>query len=188
MLIALHKPFGIVSQFTTDDKKQKTLASCNLPAEVYPIGRLDADSEGLLLLTDESKLVGELLSPEHKHPRTYHVQVEGIPDDDDLSLLQSGTLVIQNHKVLPCTARLISDPKYPERNPPIRKRMNIPVSWIEITMHEGKNRQVRRMTAAVGHPTLRLIRVAIGKFHLQGLAHGTWRELNAEERSLVFAR
>ncbi|MFM7157249.1 MAG: pseudouridine synthase [Bacteroidota bacterium] len=188
MLIALHKPYGVLSQFTTDGSKYATLASFNLPPFVYPIGRLDADSEGLLLLSDEASLNNTLLLPEHRHPRTYHVQVEGIPDDDDIVLLQSGTLSIQDHIVLPCSARLLSNPKHGERMPPIRQRKYIPDSWIEMTLHEGKNRQVRKMTAAIGHPTLRLIRVAIGSFHLTDIELGTWRELTNEERLMVFER
>ncbi|MFZ9760431.1 MAG: pseudouridine synthase [Candidatus Kapaibacteriota bacterium] len=188
MLIALHKPYGVLSQFTNDGSSHETLASCKLPPKVYPIGRLDADSEGLLLLTDEPELNRDLLLPEHGHPRTYHAQVEGIPDEGDLELLQSGTLIIQGHIVLPCKARFISDPKHAERIPPIRQRKHIPDSWIELTLHEGKNRQVRKMTAAIGHPTLRLMRIAIGAFSLNGIEPGSWHELTNEERLLVFAR
>lgn len=188
MLIAFHKPYGIISQFTSDGSKHGTLASFNLPTDVYPLGRLDADSEGLLLLTNEPALNRDLLLPEHRHPRTYHAQVEGIPDDKDMSLLQSGTLIIQEHVVLPCIAQLLPDPMHQERIPAIRKRIYIPDTWLELTLCEGKNRQVRKMTAAIGHPTLRLIRVAIGKFLLNGLESGAWKELDHKERLLVFER
>ncbi|MEY3312588.1 MAG: hypothetical protein RLZZ578_108 [Bacteroidota bacterium] len=188
MLIAFHKPYGIISQFTSDGSKHGTLASFNLPRDVYPLGRLDADSEGLLLLTNESALNRDLLLPEHRHPRTYHAQVEGIPSQEDMTLLQNGTLIIQEHVVLPCNAQLIQNPMHQERIPSIRKRVHIPDTWLELTLYEGKNRQVRKMTAAIGHPTLRLIRVAIGKFLLKDLEPGAWKELDHKERLLVFER
>jgi len=188
MLIAFHKPYGIISQFTSDGSKHGTLASYNFPSDVYPLGRLDADSEGLLLLTNEPSLNHDLLLPEHRHSRTYHAQVEGIPDDQDIALIQSGTLIIQGHKVLPCIAQVISDPMHQERIPSIRKRLHIPDSWMVLTLYEGKNRQVRKMTAAIGHPTLRLIRVAIGAFLLNGLEPGAWKELDQHERLKVFER
>jgi len=187
MLIAFNKPYGIISQFTSDGSKNGTLAEFNFPKDVYPIGRLDADSEGLLLLSDEASLNARLLLPEHAHERIYHVQVEGIPDEHDLRLLQSGTLIIQGYTILPCTASLI-DILYPDRIPPIRVRKTIPDSWIQLKLHEGKNRQVRKMTAAIGHPTLRLIRVAIGEFQSNDIAPGTWRTLNEQERTLIFSK
>lgn len=187
MLIAFNKPYGIISQFTCDGSKNGTLAEFDFPKDVYPIGRLDADSEGLLLLSDEPALNARLLLPEHAHSRIYHVQVEGIPDEEDLQLLQAGTLIIQGHRILPCSATLIS-PIYPDRIPPIRVRKSIPDSWIELTMHEGKNRQVRKMTAAIGHPTLRLIRVGIGALTLHDVSPGTWRILIPQERTLIFAQ
>lgn len=187
MLIAFNKPYGIISQFTSDGSKNGTLAEFDFPKDVYPIGRLDADSEGLLLLSDEASLNARLLLPEHAHERIYHVQVEGIPDEQDLRLLQSGTLSIQGYTILPCSASLI-DIKYPDRIPPIRVRKTIPDSWIELKLHEGKNRQVRKMTSAIGHPTLRLIRVAIGAYLLNDMAPGTWRKLNEKERTLIFSK
>jgi 23S rRNA pseudouridine2457 synthase len=187
MLIAFNKPYGTHSQFTSDGSSHGTLATFDFPKDVYPIGRLDADSEGLLLLTDETKLNAKLLLPEHAHSRVYHVQVEGIPDEQDLKLLQSGTLIIQGYRILPCSAKII-EPSYPDRIPPIRVRKSIPDSWIELIMHEGKNRQVRKMTAAIGHPTLRLIRVAIGKFHLTDILPGAWRILTEKERQLIFSK
>ena len=187
MLIAFNKPYGIISQFTGDGSSNGTLAEFDFPKDVYPIGRLDADSEGLLLLSDESRLNAELLLPEHAHQRIYHVQVEGIPDEQDLELLQSGTLIIQGHRVLPCSAKLIH-PTYQERNPPIRVRKTIPDSWIELKLQEGKNRQVRKMTAAIGHPTLRLMRVGIGDFQVHDISPGTWRQITSQERILIFSK
>jgi 23S rRNA pseudouridine2457 synthase len=187
MLIAFNKPYGIISQFTSDGSKNETLAEFNFPKNIYSIGRLDADSEGLLLLSDEASLNARLLLPEHAHERIYHVQVEGIPDEQDLLLLQSGTLNIQGHRILPCLASLI-EISYPDRIPPIRVRKTIPDSWIELQLHEGKNRQVRKMTAAIGHPTLRLIRVAIGDFRPKDIEPGTWRKVNQQERQLIFSK
>lgn len=187
MLIAFNKPYGIISQFTSDGSKNGTLAEFDFPKDVYPIGRLDADSEGLLLLSDEPALNARLLLPEHAHSRIYHVQVEGIPDEEDLQLLQAGTLIIQGHRILPCSVTLIST-TYHDRIPPIRVRKTVPDSWIELTMHEGKNRQVRKMTAAIGHPTLRLIRVGIGALKLHDVSPGTWRILTPRERTLIFEK
>ena len=186
MLLALHKPYGMLSQFTPDRDGQLTLASCGFPPEVYPLGRLDLDSEGLLLLSDEPGLNTRLLDPRNAHPRTYHAQVEGAIQEDALNRLRRGGLVIDGHRSLPCSARQIS-PAHPDRDPPIRHRVSIPTSWIELTLIEGKNRQVRRMTAAVGFPTLRLIRVAILDLTLagSGLAPGQWRELSDKERGLL---
>ncbi len=178
MLIAFYKPYGVISQFTPEQPGQRTLAEFGFPKNVYPIGRLDLDSEGLLLLSDEKELVDRLLNPKHEHERTYHIQVEGIVTPEALLKLQKG-VVIQGYKTKPCKARKIEDPEYPERNPPIRFRKTIPTSWIEIKLIEGKNRQVRRMTAAVGFPTLRLIRTAIGPMTLHGLRESAWRELSS---------
>lgn len=186
MLLVLNKPYGMLSQFTQDCEGQITLAAAGFPPGVYPIGRLDLDSEGLLLLSDEPGLNTRVLDPGNAHPRTYHAQVEGDVTGEALSRLAAGGLVIQGHTTLPCRARRI-EPSHPDRDPPIRYRAAIPTSWIELTLTEGKNRQVRRMTAAVGFPTLRLIRVAIGSLQLAstGLAGGEWRELTPEERALV---
>lgn len=186
MLIAFHKPYGVLSQFTDEGTGHRTLAAFGFPPGVYPLGRLDVDSEGLLLLSDEAGLNSRLLHPDHGHERTYHAQVEGIPDDDALERLRNGVM-IQGRKTLPCDARLvIPEPQVPERTPPIRFRASIPTTWIELRLHEGKNRQVRRMTAAVGHPTLRLIRVAIGRLMLNTLECGTWRELDIKDKMILF--
>jgi len=146
---------------------------------VYPVGRLDRDSEGLVLLTDDGALQHRLSDPKFEHPRTYWVQVEGIPSARAIENLAQG-VIIQSYRTRPCKARLLEhDPDLPPRNPPIRFRKNVPTSWIEITLTEGRNRQVRRMTAAIGHPTLRLVRVAMGDWTLEGLKPGQWRDLNA---------
>ena len=188
MLLALHKPYGVLSQFTPEPgSKWRTLADCKLPRGVYPLGRLDADSEGLLLLSDEAGLSTRLLNPEAGHPREYWVQVEGVPDDHALEQLARG-VVIAGYTTRPCRAwRLEPPPALPARVPPIRVRQSIPDTWIAIELTEGKNRQVRRMTAAVGHPTLRLVRARIGNFSLGSLARGKWRELTAAERAAVLA-
>jgi 23S rRNA pseudouridine2457 synthase len=184
LLLAFHKPFNVLSQFTGDGSKHQTLADFQFPKGVYPLGRLDADSEGLLLLSDEPELNDRLLNPKHEHPRTYWAQVEGIPTDEALYPLQKG-LLIQGHITLPAVARLIQ-PEIAPRIPPIRYRKNIPDSWIELTLIEGKNRQVRRMTAAVGFPTLRLIRTKIGNFSLGSLPPGQWMILNEADRKNIF--
>jgi 23S rRNA pseudouridine2457 synthase len=187
MLLALHKPYDVLSQFTPDAPGQRTLAECGLPPRVYPVGRLDADSEGLLLLTDEPGLNTRLLHPTRGHWRRYWVQVEGVPSEQSLAELSRGVLV-QGKMTLPARAwRLDPQPAVPPRDPPIRVRKAIPDTWIAIELHEGRNRQVRRMTASVGHPTLRLLRVRIGAFDLPAeLAPGQWRELDAAERDAVF--
>ena len=184
MLIAFHKPFDVLSQFTQEHPSHHTLAEFGLPPDVYAIGRLDRDSEGLLLLSDEAHWNDRLLNPRHAHPRSYHAQVVGEVTEQALRQLRSG-LDLKDFHTLPCKAqRLDSNPAHPPRNPPIRYRKNIPTSWIELTLTEGKNRQVRRMTAAVGFPTLRLIRVSIGGLKIANLAlqPGQWRELTAEEQ------
>ena len=184
MLIAFYKPYGVISQFTPEHSGQRTLAEFKFPKNVYPIGRLDLDSEGLLLLSDEKELTDKLLNPKNAHERTYHVQVEGEISAEALTKLEKGVL-IQGQKTKPCKAKIIEDPKYAERNPPIRFRKSIPTSWIELKLIEGKNRQVRRMTAAVGFPALRLIRSAIGNFKLENLRENEWRELNETERGAL---
>lgn len=158
------------------------MAEFGFPKGVYPLGRLDMDSEGLLLLSDEPGLNGRLLDPSNAHPRTYHVQVEGIPDRMALGRLCSGSIVIRGHRCLPCTASILDPrPEVPPREPPIRVRKEIPDTWLSITLTEGKNRQVRRMTAAIGHPTLRLLRISIGGFSDASLLPGEWRELDVSE-------
>jgi 23S rRNA pseudouridine2457 synthase len=188
MLLAFHKPYGVISQFTPDGSKNRTLADFGFPPRVYAIGRLDADSEGLLLLSDEAPLNAKLLKPEHQHRRVYWSQVERVPTADALAMLAKG-VVIEGRRTLPCTARVLDpQPAVAERDPPIRFRKSVPTCWIELELTEGKNRQVRRMTAAVGFPTLRLVRVRIGGFELGELAAGAWRELTAVERAAVFAK
>jgi len=185
MLIAFHKPCGVLSRFTPDGSGHCTLAEFRFPAGAYPIGRLDADSEGLLLLGDEPALNAQLLHPRHGHRRVYWAQVEGIPTEAALRQLSRG-MVIQGRRTLPCRAWLLEpQPEVAPRQPPIRWRKTVPDRWLGLELAEGKNRQVRRMTAAAGHPTLRLIRVRIGNFELTGLAPGQWRVLNEKERALV---
>lgn len=186
MLIAFHKPYGVISQFTPEGKCTGTLADFHFPPKVYPIGRLDMDSEGLLLLSDEPSLNMQLLHPKNAHSRLYWAQVEGVPSEESLEKLRTG-LSISTGKTLPCQAFVVNpQPDYPPRNPPIRVRKTIPDTWIGLILTEGKNRQVRRMTAAVGHPTLRLVRMAIGQFSLKNLAPREWKTLSAEERQAVF--
>ena len=185
MLIAFHKPYGVISQFTRDGADFRTLAEFGFPQRVYPLGRLDADSEGLLLLSDESEWNERLLHPRHGHRRVYWAQVERIPAAEALGKLAKGVLV-EGRKTLPCCARLLEpQPELPPRDPPIRFRKNVPDCWIALELLEGRNRQVRRMTAAIGHPTLRLIRVQIGKFQLGDLTAGKWKILTPRERTLV---
>jgi 23S rRNA pseudouridine2457 synthase len=185
MLIAFHKPFGVISQFTPDGSPNRTLAEFGFPTKVYPVGRLDADSEGLLLLSDESELNERLLHPRHAHGRVYWAQVENIPTAENLSKLERG-VVLLGRKTLPCRAWMLEpQPTVPPRVPSIRFRKSIPDVWIGLELTEGKNRQVRRMTAAIGHPTLRLIRIRIGKFELGDLEQGKWKVLSERERSLV---
>jgi 23S rRNA pseudouridine2457 synthase len=181
MLIAFHKPYGVLSQFTRDGSPNRPLAEFHFPKNVYAIGRLDADSEGLLLLSDEARWNEKLLHPRHAHEREYWAQVERIPARAALDQLQRG-VVIQGRKTLPCRAWLLEpQPEMPPRQPPIRFRKSVPDCWIGLELVEGKNRQVRHMTAAIGHPTLRLVRVRIGNFRLGTLPPGQWRELTAEE-------
>jgi len=216
MVIAFHKPYGVVSQFTGDWPRRsaadaggsanRTLAEFGFPKNVYPIGRLDADSEGLLLLSDEPEWNERLLHPRHAHEREYWAQVEKIPTPEALKRLARG-VVVQGRKTLPCRAWLLepqpeevgsalrarrgamgtSRPTILPRDPPIRFRKTVPTCWIGLELIEGKNRQVRRMTATIGHPTLRLIRVRIGYFWLGDLPQGQWNILSAEERKFIFA-
>jgi 23S rRNA pseudouridine2457 synthase len=188
MLLAFHKPFGVVSQFTSAGSRHRTLAEFDFPPRVYPIGRLDAESEGLLLLSDEPGLNAQLLHPTHGHRRVYWAQVERIPSAESLTKLELG-LLIGERRTLPCHARLLDpQPVVAPRDPPIRFRKNVPDVWIALELVEGKNHQVRRMTATIGHPTLRLLRVQIGALGLGDLTAGKWRELSATERARVFDR
>jgi 23S rRNA pseudouridine2457 synthase len=185
VLIAFNKPYGVLSQFTPDGSPNRPLAEFGFPKGVYAIGRLDADSEGLLLLSDEAALNQRLLHPTRGHTREYWVQVERIPSREALEQLSRGVMV-QGEKTLPGRAWLLDpQPEVPPRNPPIRVRKTVPDCWIALELVEGKNRQVRRMTAAVGHPTLRLMRVRIGQFRLGSLVSGQWTELDAGERAMV---
>ena len=182
MLIALNKPFGVISKFSPEPGK-RTLADYVPIRDVYPAGRLDTDSEGLLLLTDDGALQARIANPRHKLPKTYWAQVEGLPTDAALETLRAG-VDLGDFVTKPAGARRIGEPDglWP-RDPPIRYRAKIPTAWLELTLHEGKNRQVRRMTARVGFPTLRLIRAAIGGIELAGLAPGEWRPVAAENLS-----
>jgi 23S rRNA pseudouridine2457 synthase len=215
MLIAFNKPFGVLSQFTGNGSPNRTLAEFGFPKDVYPIGRLDADSEGLLLLSDEPEWNEKLLHPRQAHEREYWVQVERIPTPEALKKLACG-VSIQGRKTLPCRAWILEPqpevvqfpspdlaatlsppsgerdgargkPQILPRHPPIRFRKNVPDCWIGLELIEGKNRQVRRMTAAIGHPTLRLIRVRIGNFQLGDLPTGQWRILTPQECKSVFS-
>jgi 23S rRNA pseudouridine2457 synthase len=211
MLIAFNKPFGVISQFTGDGSKNRPLAEFGFPENVYPIGRLDADSEGLLLLSDEPAWNEKLLHPRHAHEREYWAQVERIPSPESLKKLENGIL-IQGRKTLSCRAWILepqpvladgyhmdssargdarptkAEIKIPPREPPIRFRKSVPDCWIGLELIEGKNRQVRKMTAAIGHPTLRLIRVRLGHFWLGNLTPGEWRILPADEFQSVLNR
>ena len=227
MLIAFHKPYGVISQFTGDGSSNRTLAEFGFPKNVYPIGRLDADSEGLLLLSDEPEWNERLLHPHHAHEREYWAQVERIPTPEALKKLARGVSIAiggraaaaarggaaappppgsKGYHTLPCRAWILepqpevgasrrdarsgrlgepSLPPIPPRDPPIRFRKSVPDCWIGLELIEGKNRQVRRMTAAIGHPTLRLIRVRIGNFLLGDLPAGQWRILTEKEGKFI---
>ena len=188
MLLAFSKPYDVLSQFTQEHPSHRTLAEFGFPPRVYPIGRLDRDSEGLILLSDEARWTDRLLNPRRGHPRTYHVQVEGEVTDEALARLRRGGIDLKDFRTLPCLARRLDvEPSHGPRVPPVRFRKTVPTSWIELTLTEGKNRQVRRVTAAVGFPTLRLIRVSIGGLSLDslGLQPGHWRELNVQEQRQV---
>lgn len=174
-LILFNKPHGVLSQFTDEGSGRPTLAQyINLPG-VYPAGRLDRDSEGLLLLTDDGRLQARISDPKFKKPKTYLAQVEGIPDDAAIAALAQG-ITLKDGPTRPATVARIASPELWPRVPPVRYRKTVPDSWIEITLTEGRNRQVRRMTAHVGHPVLRLVRWRIGDWTLDGLAPGAWRE------------
>lgn len=178
MLIAFNKPYGVLCQFTDGSVPPRpTLAGFGLPADVYAAGRLDHDSEGLLLLTDDSALAHRITDPRHKLAKTYRVQVEGDPQPAQLDALRRG-VVLNDGLTLPAEATRIETPALWPRDPPVRFRKTVPDAWLELTIREGRNRQVRRMTAAVGLPTLRLVRVAIGEWRLEDLQPGEWRRLD----------
>jgi 23S rRNA pseudouridine2457 synthase len=175
-ILLFNKPFGVICQFSRDGL-HPTLADYIPLPDFYPAGRLDTDSEGLLVLSDDGQLQHRITDPKHKLPKTYWVQVEGVPDEDALEQLRRG-VKLADFTTQPAEARVIDEPdSLWVRNPPIRSRKNIPTGWLELTIREGKNRQVRRMTAAVGYPTLRLIRYRIGEWTLSGLEVGKWRQL-----------
>ncbi|MEB3827632.1 pseudouridine synthase [Phormidium sp. CCY1219] len=184
--LLFYKPYGVLTQFTdasgADGGTPRPTLKDYIPVpSVYPVGRLDRDSEGLLLLTNRGQLQHRLCSPQFAHPRTYWVQVERIPDAAALNQLRNG-ISIQNYRTRPAKVKQLSaPPPLPPRDPPIRYRKTVPTCWLEMTLTEGKNRQVRRMTAAVGFPTLRLVRSGIAHLRLQGLEPGQWRDLTAEE-------
>jgi 23S rRNA pseudouridine2457 synthase len=174
MLILFNKPYGVLCQFTDRSMPpRRTLAEFGLPAGVYPAGRLDFDSEGLLLLTDDGGLAHRLTDPRHKLPKHYWLQVEGVPADAQLAQLRAG-VELNDGPTLPAQVERIDPPALWPRDPPVRYRKTVPDAWLQITIREGRNRQLRRMSAAVGLPTLRLVRIAIGGWNLQGLAPGGW--------------
>lgn len=173
-LILFNKPYGVLTQFTGGPGERTLAEFIDVPA-VYPAGRLDKDSEGLLVLTDDGRLQAQISSPRFKQPKTYLVQVEGVPSEAALAQLRSG-VELKDGMTRPAKARQMEPPQLWERDPPVRFRKSVPDSWIELIITEGRNRQVRRMTAAVGLPTLRLVRWTVGSWTLEGIAPGTWRE------------
>ena len=186
--LLFHKPYGVISQFSHSEGERPTLADYVKTPGVYPVGRLDHDSEGLLLLTDNGWLQHRLTDPRYDHPKTYWAQVEGDAQPAALSALANDVQIFPDFRTRPARVRRLDDADVaalPPRDPPVRFRLSVPTSWIELVITEGRNRQVRRMTAAVGHPTLRLIRVAIGPLRLDGLAQGTARELREEELQAI---
>ncbi|MBE9168729.1 pseudouridine synthase [Pleurocapsales cyanobacterium LEGE 06147] len=195
-VILFYKPYGVLCQFTdpkSNETKRPTLKDYISIPSVYPVGRLDIDSEGLLLLTNNGHLQHRLAHRKFAHPRTYWVQVEGIPDEQALQRLREGIALKDYHTRKAKVRLLLKEPPLPPRNPPIRYRKSVPTCWLKMTLTEGRNRQVRRMTAAVGFPTLRLVRIAIGvnrhdstqQLRLDSLQPGQWRDLNPEERRML---
>lgn len=174
-LILLNKPYGVTCQFSASDDR-RTLADLVPVPNVYPAGRLDVDSEGLVVLTDDGVLQHRITDPRHKMPKTYWVQIDGEPNRAALEVLRRG-VELNDGMTRPARARVIVEPRLWPRDPPIRVRREIPTRWLEMVVREGRNRQIRRMTAAVGHPTLRLVRVGVGPFALGGLAPGEWRDV-----------
>jgi 23S rRNA pseudouridine2457 synthase len=184
--LIFNKPYGVLTQFTDADGNRPTLKNyINVPS-VYAVGRLDQDSEGLLLLTNNGIVQHKLTDPKFHHPKTYWAQVEGIPTSEAISQLEQG-VNIQTYKTRPAQVKVLQNQDIPPRHPPIRFRAHIPTTWLEITLTEGKNRQVRKMTAAIGFPTLRLMRVQIGNLKLNQLAIGQWRDLTEQEVKAIIA-
>ncbi|WP_017326106.1 pseudouridine synthase [Synechococcus sp. PCC 7336] len=185
--LLFYKPYGVLTQFTdraadrqTGGERRLTLKAFIDVANVYPVGRLDRDSEGLLLLTDDGVLASRLIQPRYGHQRTYWAQVEGVPTEEAIAQLCRG-VIIKGYQTRPALARAIEEPQLPPRSSPIRYRKSVPTQWLELVLTEGRNRQVRRMTAAVGYPTLRLVRVQLEQLTLAGLRPGQWRELSRSE-------
>jgi 23S rRNA pseudouridine2457 synthase len=183
--IAFHKPYDVLTQFSGGGEGRATLKDFIALPGVYPVGRLDRDSEGLLLLTDDGRLAHRLTDPRYDHPKTYLVQVERVPDAPALDALRHG-VVLNDGATKPAEVVLLAEPpELPDRSVPIRFRKNVPTAWLRLVIREGRNRQVRRMTAAVGYPTLRLVRVAVGPVTLGDLEPGRWRDLTPEERAAL---
>jgi len=183
--LLFHKPYGVLTQFTDADGRRTLKEFISVPS-VYPVGRLDHDSEGLLLLTDDGPLQHRLSDPKFEHPKTYWAQVERVPSENEIERLGKG-IEIQGYRTRPARVRLLKGEPSPlaPRDPPVRFRKTVPTAWLELTISEGKNRQVRHMTAAIGHPCLRLVRVALGPLQLGALKPGEWRELSAGERAVL---
>jgi 23S rRNA pseudouridine2457 synthase len=178
--IIFHKPFNVLSQFTSEDGA-RSLSEFNLPPHIYAAGRLDKDSEGLLLLTDDGPLIEKLLNPKNQKVKTYWALVERLPSEESLQKMRQG-LKIEDYVTLPCEVKILDpQPQVPPRDPPVRIRKSIQDYWLEIKIVEGKNRQVRKMTAAIGHPTLRLMRKKMLNLHLDGLKPGEWKEISRDE-------
>ncbi len=179
--ILFNKPYGVLSQFTKLGARPTLADFGPFPKDVYPVGRLDADSEGLLLLTNDNEVKHRLLEPRFRHPRTYLVLVERVPSREALEKLREG-VIIEGRRTQPArVVQCLSEPALPPRPVPIRFRKNVPTTWLEITLREGRNRQVRKMTASVGHPTLRLVRIAFGPLTIQGIRAGEFRDLRSGE-------
>lgn len=180
----IYKPFGMISQFSGEATNLSHL-DFSFPKDVYPVGRLDKDSEGLLIITNDPHIHHRLTDPKFAHKRTYYVQVEGIPDEKDIALLEKGVEITlpnkKKHTTLPAQCSIIPEPNFPPRHPPIRVRMTVPDTWISLTLIEGKNRQVRKMTAQVGHPTLRLVRYSIENLFLDNMQTSEVREMEKDE-------
>jgi len=176
-----YKPYLVLSQFSPEGGKQTLKDFLHLPKDIYPVGRLDNDSEGLLLLTNDNEIKHKLTDPNHNHPKTYLAQVERIPNEQALEQLRTG-VIIEGKKTRPADIKLlVGEPPLPPRSVPIRFRKNVPTVWMKLTLYEGRNRQVRKMTAAIGHPTLRLVRIKIGNLGINNLQSGEYKEITREE-------